>query len=82
MASVQRMMEDNEFLRSLNETLMANQKDFKDRLAASKEEVAAKEAKIRDLQEQVIRSLVILSLLALILEGVSSHLRSVTSCSS
>ena len=56
-ASVQRITEEKEFLRSLNETLIANQKDLKERLAASKEQVASKDAAIRELQEQVIRAL-------------------------
>lgn len=53
MTSVQRVTEEKDFLRSLNETLLSNQKEFKDLLNAAKDDVAVKEATIKDLQEQV-----------------------------
>lgn len=45
--------DEREFLRSLNETLLANQREFNTRLAASQAEVTAKQAQLEDLQEQV-----------------------------
>ncbi|GAX80832.1 hypothetical protein CEUSTIGMA_g8267.t1 [Chlamydomonas eustigma] len=51
--AAQRLMEEKEFLRSLNDTLLSNQRDFQNQLKNAKAEVAAKEANIKDLQEQV-----------------------------
>lgn len=49
--------EERQFLRQLNDTLLANQRDFQTRLKAAEEAlqrtVAEKDAAIRDLQEQV-----------------------------
>ncbi|GLI59895.1 hypothetical protein VaNZ11_001933 [Volvox africanus] len=45
--------QEAEFLRSLNETLLANQRDFKQQLAAEKARGDAAEAAVKELQEQV-----------------------------
>ncbi|GLC33564.1 hypothetical protein PLESTM_000085000 [Pleodorina starrii] len=45
--------QEAEFLRSLNETLLANQRDFKQQLAAEKARADAAEAAAKELQEQV-----------------------------
>jgi BRCA1-associated protein len=45
--------EEREFLRSLNETLLANQKDFGCKLQAAQAALADKDAQLQDLQEQV-----------------------------
>lgn len=47
------MTEEREFLRSLNETLLSNQKDFNSKLATAQADLAAKDAQMQDLQEQV-----------------------------
>lgn len=52
-ASLQRIETEKEFLRSLNETLLSNQKGFKQQLQASKEDVSSKDAMIKDLKDQV-----------------------------
>ncbi len=51
--SLQSVTKEREFLRSLNETLLSNQKEFQQRLQEAKQEAVAKEATIKDLQEQV-----------------------------
>lgn len=45
--------EEREFLRSLNETLLANQKEFGAKLTAAQAAAADKDAQLQDLQEQV-----------------------------
>ncbi|EFJ47432.1 hypothetical protein VOLCADRAFT_92137 [Volvox carteri f. nagariensis] len=45
--------QEADFLRSLNETLLANQKDFKQQLAAEKARADAAQAAVKELQEQV-----------------------------
>ncbi|KXZ54622.1 hypothetical protein GPECTOR_4g687 [Gonium pectorale] len=45
--------EESSFLRSLNETLLANQRDFKQQLAAERARAEAAEASVRELQDQV-----------------------------
>ena len=45
--------EELQFLRQLNTTLLANQKDFSERLAAAEATAAAREAAVTELQEQV-----------------------------
>jgi hypothetical protein len=45
--------EEREFLRSLNETLLANQKDFGTKLQQAQAAMADKDAQLQDLQEQV-----------------------------
>jgi hypothetical protein len=45
--------EEREFLRSLNETLLANQKDFGAKLQQAQAAMADKDAQLQDLQEQV-----------------------------
>jgi hypothetical protein len=52
-AQVKKHEQEAGFLRSLNETLLSNQKDFQQKLGAAKTELAAKEETINDLQEQV-----------------------------
>ncbi len=46
-------MQESDFLRSLNDTLLANQRDLKQQLAAEKARTEAAEAAAKDLQEQV-----------------------------
>jgi BRCA1-associated protein len=45
--------EEREFLRSLNETLLANQQDFGAKLRQAQAAMADKDAQLQDLQEQV-----------------------------
>lgn len=45
--------QEAEFLRSLNETLLANQRDFKSQLAEQRGRADAAEAAVKELQEQV-----------------------------
>jgi hypothetical protein len=45
--------EERAFLKQLNETLLANQRDFAARLKGAEEAVAAREAAVAELQEQV-----------------------------
>ena len=52
-ASSTKLDSDCQFLRSLNETLMSNQKQFQGQVAALQEQLAAKDAAVQDLQEQV-----------------------------
>jgi BRCA1-associated protein len=52
--AVKRLTEEKEFLRSLNDTLLSNQRDFKSQLQTAKAELATKDASIKDLQEQVM----------------------------
>ncbi|KAF8069519.1 BRIZ2 [Scenedesmus sp. PABB004] len=52
-ASVAKVGEEREFLRSLNETLLANQKEFGVQLKAAQAAIAEKDAAVADLQEQV-----------------------------
>lgn len=52
-ASVNKVREERDFLRSLNETLLANQKDFGVKLKDAQQALAASEAQVQDLQEQV-----------------------------
>lgn len=51
--SVAKVGEEREFLRSLNETLLANQKDYSTKLKAAQASLAEKDAQLQDLQEQV-----------------------------
>lgn len=51
--ALQQTNKERDFLRSLNETLLANQQDFQKQLTAVKAELVAKEDANRDLQEQV-----------------------------
>jgi hypothetical protein len=53
-----RAPQEAEFLRSLNETLLANQRDFKQQLAAEKARADAAGAAAKELQEQVRRAAV------------------------
>lgn len=46
-------MQESDFLRSLNDTLLANQRDLKQQLAAEKARAEAAEVAAKDLQEQV-----------------------------
>jgi hypothetical protein len=48
-----KVTEEREFLRSLNETLLSNQKEFNTQLAAAQAELKDKDAQLQDLQEQV-----------------------------
>jgi hypothetical protein len=52
-AAASKATEEREFLRSLNETLLANQKDFGCKLKAAQAALADKDAQLQDLQEQV-----------------------------
>lgn len=52
-SSLSKVTEEREFLRSLNETLLSNQKDFNSKLATAQADLAAKDAQMQDLQEQV-----------------------------
>jgi uncharacterized protein involved in exopolysaccharide biosynthesis len=52
-ASLSKVTEEREFLRSLNETLLSNQKEFSSKLAAAHAELKDKDAQLQDLQEQV-----------------------------
>lgn len=52
-ASLSKVTEEREFLRSLNETLLSNQKEFNTKLAAAQAELKDKDAQLQDLQEQV-----------------------------
>jgi hypothetical protein len=51
--NLSKMTEEREFLRSLNETLLSNQKEFNTQLAAAQAELKDKDAQLQDLQEQV-----------------------------
>jgi hypothetical protein len=51
--SLSKVTEEREFLRSLNETLLSNQKEFSSKLAAAQAELKEKDAQLQDLQEQV-----------------------------
>jgi hypothetical protein len=53
MSSLGKVTEEREFLRSLNETLLSNQKEFNSQLAAAQADLKEKEAQLVDLQEQV-----------------------------
>ena len=55
MSSLGKVTEEREFLRSLNETLLSNQKEFNSQLAAAQADLKEKEAQLVDLQEQVRR---------------------------
>ncbi|KAI8465209.1 MAG: brca1-associated protein [Monoraphidium minutum] len=52
-AAAAKLSEEREFLRSLNDTLLSNQKAYAAKLKAAEEAAAAKDAAIKDLQEQV-----------------------------
>lgn len=52
-SAVQKASDEREFLRSLNETLLANQKEFGVKLKAAQVALADKDAQLQDLQEQV-----------------------------
>lgn len=52
-SSLSKVTEEREFLRSLNETLLSNQKEFNSKLTAAQAELTAKDAQLQDLQEQV-----------------------------
>lgn len=52
-SAADKVREEREFLRSLNETLLSNQKDFAVKLKASQAALADKDAALADLQEQV-----------------------------
>lgn len=52
-AGVAKAQQEKDFLKSLNDTLLANQKDFQQKLAAAQQAANAKDALIQDLQEQV-----------------------------
>ena len=52
-AALAKAAEERDFLRSLNETLLANQKAFSDRLKAAEAAAAEKDAAVADLKEQV-----------------------------
>jgi BRCA1-associated protein len=52
-ASVNKVSEERDFLHSLNETLLANQKDFGLQLKGAQQALADSEARVQDLQEQV-----------------------------
>lgn len=52
-SSLGKVTEEREFLRSLNETLLSNQKDFNSKLAAAENALKEKDAQLQDLQEQV-----------------------------
>eukprot|EP00878_Enallax_costatus_P011007 GHUV01011496.1.p1 GENE.GHUV01011496.1~~GHUV01011496.1.p1 ORF type:complete len:327 (+),score=137.85 GHUV01011496.1:94-1074(+) len=52
-SSVAKVGEEREFLRSLNETLLANQKEYSNKLKAAQAALAEKDALLQDLQEQV-----------------------------
>lgn len=51
--NLSKVTEEREFLRSLNETLLSNQKEFNTQLAAAQVELKDKDAQLQDLQEQV-----------------------------
>lgn len=55
-SSAAKLQEEREFLRSLNETLLANQKAYADKLRAAEGAAAARDAEVVDLQEQVGRN--------------------------
>jgi hypothetical protein len=52
-AEASKAVEERSFLRSLNDQLLSNQKDLKAAAEAAKGELAARDATIADLQEQV-----------------------------
>lgn len=52
-AGLSKAREERDFLRTLNETLLANQKDYQVRLEAAAKREEARDATIQDLQEQV-----------------------------
>lgn len=52
-ANLSKVTEEREFLRSLNETLLSNQKEFSSKLAAAQADLKDKDAQLQDLQEQV-----------------------------
>ncbi|GBF98211.1 hypothetical protein Rsub_10711 [Raphidocelis subcapitata] len=52
-AAAAKLSEEREFLRSLNETLLANQKAYAEKLKAVEAAAAEKDAAVKDLQEQV-----------------------------
>jgi hypothetical protein len=52
-ASSSKLESDCQFLRSLNETLLANQKQFQGQVGGLQQQLAEKEAEVKDLQEQV-----------------------------
>jgi hypothetical protein len=51
--SSSKLESDCQFLRSLNETLLANQKQFQGQVGGLQQQLAEKEAEVKDLQEQV-----------------------------
>lgn len=52
-AALAKSQKEADFLRSLNETLLSNQKEWQTRAAAAAADAAAKDATIADLNEQV-----------------------------
>jgi hypothetical protein len=52
-ASLAKACEERDFLRSLNDTLLANQRDYKAQVQAGQQALAARDAQVVDLQEQV-----------------------------
>ena len=56
LTSLHRLGEEKEFLRGLNDTLLANQRDFKQQLEAAKQQLGVRDDTNRDLQEQVGRA--------------------------
>lgn len=78
-SSVAKVGEEREFLRSLNETLLANQKDFSTKLKAAQSALAGKDAQLQDLQEQV--RMQGLRVTRGWREGIADMLIAVTACS-
>ena len=52
-SSLELLKKEKDFFRSLNETLLANQKDFQQQLQLAKTEAVKKEAAFKDMEEQV-----------------------------
>ena len=52
-AKVSKLSSEREFLKSLNDTLLANQKQFQQQLTASQNQLQEKDAELKDMQEQV-----------------------------
>ncbi|GMH32890.1 hypothetical protein BSKO_00724 [Bryopsis sp. KO-2023] len=77
-AKMEKLREEKEFLRSLNENLIANQKEWQDKCKSSEERLAAmtaeKDACIRDLEEQV-RDLMVFLETQRVVEGQGGELQ-------
>lgn len=77
-AGAARVTEERDFLRSLNDTLLANQKDFTAQLEAARQDATTRAAQVKDLEEQVRDLMVFIEAQRTINEAGGGELRDAT----